>query len=126
MGRMFATFTFINTRIWLFTYHTVDILNRILYEFLLEHYLSILKLPQSINQHTEYMRIIRFIHGQIQEASGPTQLTLINPGSFCLTVFWQEATLTDTLIFGYITILVIPDMTFSTKGERIIHLAEIG
>ena len=120
-----AAFTLVYARICLLAYFTMHVLHSILYVPLLEHDLHIFKLPQPIYQHAKYMRIIWFIHRQVQKSARSTQLAFIDSGSFCLVAFGKEAGFTYTFSLWYVTVLVISYMTLCTKRQRVVHLMEV-
>ena len=69
MRVILTTLALVNARVRLLAYHTMHILNRVLNVLLLKHQLRVLKLPQPIYQHAKNMRVVGFVHGQVQKTS---------------------------------------------------------
>lgn len=69
MRVVLTTLALVNARVRLLAYHTMRILNRVLNVLLLKHQLCVLKLPQPIYQHAKDMRVVGFVHGQVEKTS---------------------------------------------------------
>ena len=125
MGMIVATLAFINTRIRLLAYHTVNVLDRFLNVLSLENDLGVLKFPQSINQHAKYMSVVWLIHGKVQKPSWTAKLAFAYTGTFVLVVFWEETGFADPLCFWNVTVFVVPDVALCAEWEGIVKFMVI-